>query len=119
MRSSLSGLNAFAISRRLAAFFLLFSLFESAAKSQTLNATIFNSNYTNNSGQTLTLLNNGTSGVNGAYFTNYGTVQADGNFQVGTSDWGVFTQNAGTFNVNDYLSIARNRGSGSIYVNGR
>jgi autotransporter-associated beta strand protein len=118
MRSSLSGLNAFAISRRLAAFFLLFSLFESAAKSQTLNATIFNSNYTNNSGQTLTLLNNGTSGVNGAYFTNYGTVQADGNFQVGTSDWGVFTQNAGTFNVNDYLSIARNSGSGSIYVYG-
>jgi autotransporter-associated beta strand protein len=63
-------------------------------------------------------LNNGTSGVNGAYFTNYGTVQADSNFQVGTSDWGVFTQNAGTFNVNDYLSIARNSGSGSIYVNG-
>ena len=118
MRSSLFRLNAFALSRRLAAFFLLFSLFESAAKSQTLNATIFNSNYTNNSGQTLTLLNNGTSGVNGAYFTNYGTVQADGNFQVGTSDWGVFTQNAGTFNVNDYLSIARNSGSGSIYVNG-
>ena len=104
--------------RRLAAFFLLFSLFGITARSQTQNATIFTSEKTVNSGQTLTLLNNGTSGVNGAHFYNYGTVQANGNFQVGTSDWGVFHQNAGTFNVNDYLSIARYSGSGTIVVNG-
>jgi autotransporter-associated beta strand protein len=117
MRSSLFRLNAFAICRRLAAFFLLFS-FEITARSQTQNATIFTSEKTVNSGQTLTLLNNGTSGVNGTYFTNYGTVQADGNFQVGTTNWAVFYQNAGTFNVNGFLSIARDGGSGSIQVNG-
>jgi len=104
--------------RRLAAFFLLFSLFEITARGQNFSAQIINYDLEIPSWQTATFLNNGTSGVNGAYFTNYGTVQADGNFQVGTSDWAVFNQNAGTFNVNDYLSIARNGGSGEIRVNG-
>jgi autotransporter-associated beta strand protein len=104
--------------RRLAAFFLLFSLFGITARGQNFSAQIINYNLEIPSWQTARFLNNGTSGVNGAYFTNYGTVQADGNFQVGTSDWAVFTQNAGTFNVNDYLSIARNGGSGTIQVYG-
>ena len=104
--------------RRLAAFFLLFSLFGITARGQNFSAQIINYNLEIPSWQTARFLNNGTSGVNGAYFTNYGTVQADSNFQVGTYNWAVFTQNAGTFNVNDYLSIARNSGSGSIYVNG-
>ena len=104
--------------RRLAAFFLLFSLFEFSAKGQNFSAQIINYNLEIPSWQTATFLNNGTSGVNGAVFNNYGTVQADSNFQVGTSDWAVFNQNAGTFNVNDYLSIARYSGSGTIVVNG-
>jgi autotransporter-associated beta strand protein len=118
MRASLFRLNAFAISRRLAAFFLLFSLFEITARGQNFSAQIINYNLEIPSWQTATFLNNGTSGVNGAYFTNYGTVQADSNFQVGTFNWAVFNQNGGTFNVNDYLSIARNSGSGTIQVNG-
>ena len=104
--------------RRLAAFFLLFSLFGITARGQNFSAQIINYNLEIPSWQTATFLNNGTSGVNGAYFTNYGTVQADSNFQVGTYNWAVFNQNAGTFNVNDYLSIARNSGSGTIQVNG-
>jgi len=104
--------------RRLAAFFLLFSLFGITARGQNFSAQIINYNLEIPSWQTATFLNNGTSGVNGAYFTNYGTVQANGNFQVGTYNWAVFNQNAGTFNVNDYLSIARNSGSGTIQVNG-
>lgn len=118
MRSSLFRLSAFAISRRLAAFFLLFSLFEFSAKGQNFSAQIINYNLEIPSWQTATFLNNGDSGVNGAYFTNYGTVQANGNFQVGTRDWAVFYQNGGTFNVNDYLSIARYSGSGHLDVNG-
>ncbi len=118
MRASLFRLNAFAISRRLAAFFLLFSLFEITARGQNFSAQIINYDLEIPSWQTATFLNNGTSGVNGAVFNNYGTVQADSNFQVGTSDWAVFNQNAGTFNVNDYLSIARYSGSGTIVVNG-
>jgi len=104
--------------RRLAAFFLLFSFFGITARGQNFSAQIINYNLEIPSWQTATFLNNGTSGVNGAYFTNYGTVQANGNFQVGTYNWAVFNQNAGTFNVNDYLSIARNSGSGTIQVNG-
>jgi autotransporter-associated beta strand protein len=104
--------------RRLAAFFLLFSLFEITARSQNFSAQIINYNLEIPSWQTATFLNNGTSGVNGAFFNNYGTVQADSNFQVGTYNWAVFNQNAGTFNVNDYLSIARNAGSGTIQVYG-
>jgi len=104
--------------RRLAAFFLLFSLFEITARGQNFSAQIINYNLEIPSWQTATFLNNGTSGVNGAFFNNYGTVQADSNFQVGTYNWAVFNQNAGTFNVNDYLSIARNGGSGTIQVYG-
>jgi autotransporter-associated beta strand protein len=104
--------------RRLTAFFLLFSLFEITARGQNFSAQIITNNFTTPSWETTRFLNNGTSGVNGAYFTNYGTVQADSNFQVGTFDWAVFYQNGGTFNVNDYLSIARNSGSGTIQVNG-
>jgi autotransporter-associated beta strand protein len=63
-------------------------------------------------------MNNGTSGLNGAFIYNYGTVQADANFQIGTYNWAVFSQNSGTFNVNDYLSIARYGGSGALSVNG-
>lgn len=105
--------------RRLTAFFLLFSLFEITARGQNYTARIISSDFTTPSWETTRFLNTGgTSGVNGAVFNNYGTVQADSNFQVGTSDWAVFNQNAGTFNVNDYLSIARNSGSGTIVVNG-
>jgi len=104
--------------RRLAAFFLLFSLFGITARGQNYTARIISSDFTTPSWETTRFLDNGTSGVNGAVFNNYGTVQADSNFQVGTYNWAVFNQNAGTFNVNDYLSIARNSGSGSIYVNG-
>jgi len=104
--------------RRLAAFFLLISLFEITARGQNFSAQIINYDFTTPSWETTRFLNNGTSGVNGAVFNNYGTVQADSNFQVGTYNWAVFNQNAGTFNVNDYLSIARNGGSGTIQVYG-
>jgi len=104
--------------RRLAAFFLLISLFEITARGQNFSAQIINYDFTTPSWETTRFLNNGTSGVNGAFFNNYGTVQADSNFQVGTYNWAVFNQNAGTFNVNDYLSIARNGGSGTIQVYG-
>jgi autotransporter-associated beta strand protein len=104
--------------RRLAAFFLLFSLFEITARGQNFSAQIINYDFTTPWWETSRFLNNGTSGVNAAFFNNYGTVQADSNFQVGTYNWAVFNQNGGTFNVNDYLSIARNGGSGEIRVYG-
>ena len=63
-------------------------------------------------------MSGGDSGVNEAHFYNYGTVQADGNFQIGTYNWAVFHQNSGSLNVNDYLSIARYGGSGALIVNG-
>ena len=104
--------------RRLAAFFLLFSLFGITARGQNFSAQIINYDFTTPSWETTRFLNNGTSGVNAAFFNNYGTVQADSNFQVGTYNWAVFNQNAGTFSVNDYLSIARHGGSGTIQVYG-
>jgi autotransporter-associated beta strand protein len=122
MRSSSFRLNAFAISRRLAASFLLFSLFEITdtgwSQSQTVGGQIISSDNTLPAGWYLRFINDRDSGVNGAFFTNNGTVQADGNFQVGTYNWAVFTQNAGEFNVNEYLSIARYGGSGALRVNG-
>jgi autotransporter-associated beta strand protein len=88
------------------------------ARGQNFSAQIINYDLTVPSWQTALFMNNGTSGLNGAFIYNYGTVQADANFQIGTYNWAVFSQNSGTFNVNDYLSIARYGGSGALSVNG-
>jgi autotransporter-associated beta strand protein len=106
-------------------FFSLVALFVAisaiTARGQNYTARIIDYDFTTPSWQTTWFLNNGgntTAGVNGAFFYNYGTVQADGNFQIGTYNWAVFSQNSGNLNVNDYLSIARYGGSGALNVNG-
>jgi autotransporter-associated beta strand protein len=100
----------------LVALFVAFSAI--TARGQNFSAQIINYDLTVPSWQTALFMNNGTSGLNGAFIYNYGTVQADANFQIGTYNWAVFSQNSGTFNVNDYLSIARYGGSGALSVNG-
>jgi autotransporter-associated beta strand protein len=90
------------------------------ARGQNFTARIIDWNFTTPSWETTRFQNSGgsTAGVNGAYFDNYGTVQADGNFQIGTHHWAVFSQHSGSLNVNDYLSIARHSGGGALVVNG-
>ncbi|NCW27824.1 MAG: hypothetical protein EBV83_05960, partial [Verrucomicrobia bacterium] len=110
------------ISTPAVAVLLFVSLFGITAMGQNFSAQIITYDWTVNPGQSAWFMSNGSSGVNGAFFTNYGTVQADANFAIGTYNWAVFTQNAGTFNVNDYLSIARygdaSNSSGALRVNG-
>ena len=89
------------------------------ARGQNFTARIITSDFTTPWWETTRFLNTGgDSGVNGAHFYNYGKVQADANFQIGTYNWAVFHQNSGSLNVDNYLSIARYGGSGALVVNG-
>ena len=106
--------------RPFAVFALFLSLFgiTSIGHSDTIGGQIINFPLQISYGQYLRFINSGDSGVNSANLTNYGAVQADGNFQIGTYNWANFYQNAGTFTVDNYLSIARYGGSGYLEVNG-
>jgi autotransporter-associated beta strand protein len=85
----------------------------------TLAPQIFNDfNLTISPGQYLRFANSGTSGINRSSWNNYGTVDVDDNFQIGTYNWANFYQNSGSLNVGGYLSIARHSGSGYLEVNG-
>lgn len=90
------------ILRRLAAFSLLLSLLKMTETgwSETVGGQIVAVDYTLPGGTYLRFINNMDSGVNGAVFNNNGgTVQADGNFFIGTLNWAVFNQNGGQLNV--------------------
>ena len=81
-------------------------------------AQIIKANLTINSWQALDFATPGVSGVNQATIYNYGTLQANGDFQIGTGNQGNVYQNSGTFNVNGWLSIGRYVGSsGYLQVN--